>query len=124
MSQVATDFDRQMTDPEFRRLFMQERTIGELTEMICREMQRSGVTKKELARRLGKSQGLISQWLSGGRNLTLRSLSDILLALDLSLDPVARPVSETKGRFMRLSAGNEPDKTKATRPPRTIAKAI
>jgi transcriptional regulator with XRE-family HTH domain len=41
----------------------------------------SGLTKSELAARLGRSKGFVSQVMGGGRNLTLRTLADMAAAI-------------------------------------------
>ena len=61
-----------MNDPEFRKLLAQEELILEVTETICELLENEKISRKELADRLGKSKGFISQLLNGGRNLTLR----------------------------------------------------
>ena len=65
-----------MNDPEFRKLLAQEELILEVTETICELLENEKVSRKELADRLGKSKGFISQLLNGGRNLTLRTVAD------------------------------------------------
>jgi transcriptional regulator with XRE-family HTH domain len=70
-----------MNDPEFRKLLSQEELILEVTETICELLENEKVSRKELADRLGKSKGFISQLLNGGRNLTLRTVADILHVL-------------------------------------------
>jgi transcriptional regulator with XRE-family HTH domain len=70
-----------MNDPEFRKLLAQEELILEVTETICKLLENEKVSRKELADRLGKSKGLVSQLLNGGRNLTLRTVADILHVL-------------------------------------------
>jgi transcriptional regulator with XRE-family HTH domain len=70
-----------MNDPEFRKLLAQEELILEVTETICDILENEKVSRKELAERLGKSKGFISQLLNGGRNLTLRTVADILHVL-------------------------------------------
>jgi transcriptional regulator with XRE-family HTH domain len=64
-----------------RRLLRQEELILEVTEALAEAMTRQGITKAELARRLGKSKGFVSQVLAGDRNLTLRTIADISDAL-------------------------------------------
>ena len=65
-----------MDDPEFRKLPAQEELILEVTETICDILENEKVSRKELADRLGKSKGFVSQLLNGGRNLTLRTVAD------------------------------------------------
>ena len=74
---------RTRQDEEFDRLVRQEELILQVTETLTQALDEAGVTKAELARRLGKSPGFVSQVLGGGRNLTLRTLSDIAAALAL-----------------------------------------
>ena len=90
-----------MHDPEFRRLLAQEELILEVTEVLCGLLEEEKISKKELAERLGKTKGFVSQLLNGGRNLTLRTVADILhvLGYKVSLAPhkvdIHRESSET-----------------------------
>ena len=77
----TTILDEYMKDEEFQRLFAQEDLILEVTETICELLENEKISRKELADRLGKSKGFISQLLNGGRNLTLRTVADILHVL-------------------------------------------
>ena len=70
-------------DDEFDRLLLQEELILDVTEKLTQALNGAGVTKAELARRLGRSPGFVSQVFGGGRNLTLRTISDIAAALSL-----------------------------------------
>lgn len=76
-----TLMDEFLEDPEFARLMDQEDLIMEVTETLCELLEKEGVSRKELADRLGKSKGFVSQLLNGGRNLTLRTVADILHVL-------------------------------------------
>jgi transcriptional regulator with XRE-family HTH domain len=78
-----------MNDPEFRKLLAQEELILEVTETICELLEDEKVSRKGLADRLGKTKGFVSQLLNGGRNLTLRTVADILhvLGYKVSLQP-------------------------------------
>ena len=67
----------------YERLLRQERLILDVTEALAGALEDSGVTRAELARRLGRTPGLVSQVLGGGRNLTLRTIADIAAALSL-----------------------------------------
>jgi transcriptional regulator with XRE-family HTH domain len=77
----TTILDEYLKDKEFRRLFAQEDLILEVTEKLCELLEQEKVSRKELADRLGKTKGFISQLLNGGRNLTLRTVADILHVL-------------------------------------------
>lgn len=61
-----------------------ERAILEVTELICELMEREGVRRIDLADRLGKTKGYITQLLEG-RNMTIRTISDICFALGFEL---------------------------------------
>lgn len=67
--------------PERERVFAQEQLIVSVAENIWEKMETQGVTKADIAKTLGKSKAFITQCLNGGRNMTLRTLSDIAFAL-------------------------------------------
>src|SRR2546429_5771877 len=73
-------------DPEIRRAYDEELLVAEATETICALVEELGITQRELADRLRVSEGRISQILSGGRNLTLRSLAGLGWALGVKFD--------------------------------------
>lgn len=64
------------------RALAREELIYNVTEDLLVLMERLEVSKKELARRLGRSKSYVTQLLSGARNMTLGTLSDICFALD------------------------------------------
>jgi transcriptional regulator with XRE-family HTH domain len=67
-----------------KRLVAQETLILETTEALWSALEAAGITKSELAERMGTTKGYVSQVLSGARNMTLRTLSDICFALRAS----------------------------------------
>jgi transcriptional regulator with XRE-family HTH domain len=68
---------------DFDRLVRQEELILDVTEALTQALETAGVTRAELARRLGRSPGFVSQVFGGRRNLTLRTIADIASALSL-----------------------------------------
>ena len=62
-----------LADPEIRRAYEEELLFGEATDTVTALVESLGLTQRELARRLGVSEGRVSQILSGKANLTLRS---------------------------------------------------
>lgn len=67
----------------FERLVRQEELILNVTNVLTEALNNAGVTKSELAKRIGRSPGFVSHVFGGGRNLTLRTISDIAAALEL-----------------------------------------
>jgi transcriptional regulator with XRE-family HTH domain len=80
MAQTLTE--KLTATPEGMKLYQQERAILELTELLCEIMEGQGVTRSELARRLGKTKGYITQLLDGRTNMTVRTMSDVFGVLD------------------------------------------
>ena len=78
---MTTAIESFESTPEGKRLLDQERLILQATETIIKLMQQQDVSRTELARRLGRSKGWISQLLAGEANFTLRTLSDVFGAL-------------------------------------------
>lgn len=80
---MTTNANSRRRGEAYERLVRQEELILDVTERLTEALQEAGVTKAELARRLGRTPGFVSQLLGGGRNLTLRTISDIAVALSL-----------------------------------------
>lgn len=89
---TKTQYERLIKSPEFRRLYAIEGLVTEAGELIARLMQKQRVTKAELARRLGKSRAYITQMLSGSKNLTLRTLAEVVYALGAEVKLEATPL--------------------------------
>jgi transcriptional regulator with XRE-family HTH domain len=108
-----TLLEEYLEDPEFAKLMAQGDLIMEVTETLCELLEKEKVSRKELADRLGKSKGFVSQLLNGGRNLTLRTVADILhvLGYKVSLRPSKEgsreEQRETPAPPKRVRAGKE-----------------
>ena len=113
-----TDVERlEHSSTEARRLLNQEKLILEVTEALSEAIEEQGLTRSEVAKRLGKTKGFVSQLLAGGRNLTLRTVADVADAIGISLKvaveqrEVAKSgkrrhrVNSTRGRFSRARLG-------------------
>jgi len=101
-----------MNDPEFRKLLAQEELILEVTETICDLLENEKVSRKGLADRLGKSKGFISQLLNGGRNLTLRTVADILhvLGYRIALKPYKEEPKKQERKIIEFKTKFTPRK--------------
>ena len=60
--------------------------VTQLTNEINWHMRERGLTRADLAARMGVSPGRVSQILGGGENLTLRTLAALATALDARFD--------------------------------------
>lgn len=84
--------EREFPDPEDQRKYAQERCIVAVTEALGEAMEQANLSRAALANRLGVTKGYISQ-VFAGRNLTLRTVADILWACkqelrDLEVGPL------------------------------------
>jgi transcriptional regulator with XRE-family HTH domain len=109
----TTILDEYLKDDEFRRLFAQEDLILEVTETLCELLEKEKISRKELADRLGKSKGFVSQLLNGGRNLTLRTVADILhvLGYRASLTPFKEGKQRQESNIIPIRTTNIPPKS-------------
>ncbi len=79
--------------PERMRDFQRERLATEITEVISRIMDDQGVSRAELASRLGKSRAYVTKMLRYGSNLTVHTIADVFTALGRTPRLVNRPLS-------------------------------
>ncbi|MBV6433667.1 MAG: hypothetical protein IANPNBLG_03858 [Bryobacteraceae bacterium] len=101
---MKTKHEVLMEDPEFRRLLSIETLVAEASEMIARLMAEQNVTKAGLARRLNKSRAWVTQLLSGKANMTVRTLAEVVYALDAEVKLNAQtPGWKMAGRPIRAA---------------------
>jgi transcriptional regulator with XRE-family HTH domain len=85
------------------RLFQQERAIYEATELLEDVMRETGVTRTELAKRLGKSKGWVTQLLDGEANKTIRTIADAFAVLGREFHCSQRPIQIGTKRTSRTA---------------------
>lgn len=56
-----------------------------IADKIDARLKELGITQKEFARRMGKTEAEVSRWLGGTHNFTLRTLSQISTTLGTNL---------------------------------------
>jgi transcriptional regulator with XRE-family HTH domain len=88
---MTTKFAELMQSPEFQKLYAVEGSVAEAAELIASIMEEKNLSKADLARKLGKTPPYVTQLLSGGTNMTLRTLAEVLFALDSKLKVTAEP---------------------------------
>jgi hypothetical protein len=89
---MQSQYEIKMQDLGFRKAMAVESLLLEATETICQRMEALQVSRAELARRLGKSRAAVTQMLEGNANLTIRTLAEVMFALDGELSFGVRPV--------------------------------
>jgi len=81
--------------------------LFQVTEDILVAMEDLGISKAELANRLGKSKARISQLLGGNSNMTIGTLSDIAFELGLTLGKTFKEYSPQRHRIKNPLSGDE-----------------
>lgn len=96
MKRLTTAYEAfEASSAENRRLLREEEFILEVTEVLSAMLNNEGISKVELARRLGKTKGFVTQILSGSRNLTLRTVADVADALGYQIELKPRKQGRT-----------------------------
>jgi transcriptional regulator with XRE-family HTH domain len=103
-------------DREQRPTPRREELILEVTEALTQAMAAAGVTRAELARRLGSTRGHVSQLLAGGRNLTLGTIAEIADALGCTVE--LRVAAGGRRASLRSHHVEVPGEGGSRRPPR------
>lgn len=79
--------DEHLRTPTERRMYAQELAVLVAAQTVVDAMESADLSRAELAARLGKTKGFVSQVLSG-RNMTMRTLGDLLWACDKQVSEV------------------------------------
>jgi len=79
-------------DPEY----LAEKLALEIVAQLCLEMERQGLSGRELAGRVGTSPAFVSQVLNGKPNLTLLTLCKFAAALGMAPQVTLQPLEASK----------------------------
>lgn len=79
--------DHLKSDEEVR-LYAQDACMLAVTEAVEAAIKKSGVSKAELATRIGRTKGFVSNVLNGSRNMTLKTVADLFWAIGLEVQGV------------------------------------
>ncbi|WP_312384944.1 MULTISPECIES: helix-turn-helix domain-containing protein [Atlantibacter] len=84
---TVENFDEDFEFPHISdALLARERLIFNTTEDLLLAMQDSGMSRADVAKKMGRSKSHISQIFDGKRNLTLNTLSDIAHAIGVEVN--------------------------------------
>ena len=92
---TKTLLEKYAEDPAHMRLLQQELAILEVTGLLEAAMRQAGVSRAELAKRLGKSRGWITQLLHGQANKTIRTVADAFAVLGQEFHCFNQPIQIT-----------------------------
>lgn len=70
------------SDKEYEKEFRRQELIIEVAEAVSKRMEEKQVKRSALAKLLGKTTSFVTQILTGSRNMTLSTVSDLAFALD------------------------------------------
>lgn len=104
------------------KAFAREDIVYNVTEDLLVILEDMNISKKELARRLGKSRSYVSQILSGSRNMTLGTLSDICFALGFKPE-IKLPVQKEPENKINHFSGKWVSQAKTTEENSTIIRS-
>lgn len=90
-------------DPEY----LLEGLMIDVTEQIVRVMEKNGMTRTQLARKLGCSNAYITKLLKGSGNLTLKKLLEITIAMDCTISLAFVPKKEIEKPRRRTKFNND-----------------
>jgi len=82
--------------------FLTEKTILDFTEQVVASMEAQGISRAELAKRLGVSKAFITKLLNGNPNLTIKTMVSLAktlgcdLNIGLHISPTKRPGASKK----------------------------
>lgn len=80
------------SDPYKLGMYQQDKTVLEYTELVCKTMQEDGISRKELAKRICRSEIYIGKLLDGDTELSLQRMTEIMTAMGYSLKMTAEKI--------------------------------
>ena len=91
--------------------------IDEFTEDVCMLMDKQGISRAELARRMGTSRAYITKLLDGNANFTLETMTKVAMALGAAVHVHLAP-QDAAVRWKEVRASEMAQKAVTRRPRR------
>lgn len=80
------------------------RFVGQLQSTYRQQNERLGLTKKDIAARIGKDAGFVSRCLAGQQNMTVRTMHNLARGMGCRLDLMMQPLDQIPPRNNRPPA--------------------
>jgi transcriptional regulator with XRE-family HTH domain len=103
---LKTIFEQFVSDPKRHRIYEREALALRASELIFELMEKEGVSKAQLAERIGASRAHITQALSGARNMTVHTLADLSFVLGHKIELEALPLHGSKSAVVQYIPAN------------------
>jgi len=84
---------------------IEQRCIAQISTSIQRRRKAKGYTQKDLGKKLGVSQVMVSRWENGEENFTIATLAKISKVLELEL---SNPL-ENQEKLLRVAEDSSPE---------------
>jgi ribosome-binding protein aMBF1 (putative translation factor) len=78
---TKTLIEQYVEDPDNLRRFQQERAIFEITDLIESALEKQGLSRADLAEKLGVSEDWVAELLDGESHKTIRTIADTLAVI-------------------------------------------
>lgn len=88
MGYVEKRLAKRLSDPDFAIAWKESELEYQVARNIINKRKELGLTQQELATRINKQQSVISRIESGDCNVTLKTLSEIALALKTNVSDI------------------------------------
>ena len=106
MTKIKNEIEGADVLSEYALVFFQQRFLNQLYSLVTNEYAKrakhDGLKKTDIARRLGKDPAQITRWLATPGNLTLKTVSDLLIAMKCEPALKARHVLEQEAEDIEL----------------------
>ena len=101
------DFYKALEEAKQHSPYYEEKLLLDVADRIIEEMDRSDISRVELARRLEVSPAYITKILRGHANLTIESLAKIAFALGKKWECVMVDVKEKENMYFQPQANKK-----------------
>lgn len=97
-----------LADVEKRDSYWSEKAITDFSVELFQLMKQRGLSKKDFAEKIGKSQAYITKVFKGNANFTIETMVKLTMALDGDLSLHITPKEEENIRWFRAVGQNKP----------------